>query len=160
MSRPSNRRSPLTFIVGVAALVLASTGVAYGVGDSGKHFRSLVFYERSTSAAPIDLGTPGPSAGDQFVFTSDLFSDSDFETKVGTVVGSCTLIDPKTFLNECGATARLADGDIQVNGAITGNSDFSVPVTGGAGRYRGVDGEIQITQINASDSKDTVLLLR
>jgi hypothetical protein len=160
MSRPSNRRSPLAFLVGVAALVLATTGVAYGVGDSGKHFRSLVFYQRSTSGTPIDLGAPGFSVGDGFVFTNDLFSDSGFKNKVGTVVGSCTLIDPKTFLSECGASAHLADGDIQVNGAIIGNSNFTVPVTGGDGRFRGVNGELQVTQLNANDAKNVLLLLR
>jgi hypothetical protein len=160
MSRPSNRRSPLAFFVGVVALVLATTGVAYGVGDSAKHFRSLVFYERSTSGTPIDLGAPGPSVGDEFVFTSDLFSDAGFKNKVGTVVGSCTLIDPKTSLAECGASAHVPDGDIQVNGAIIGSTNFAAPITGGDGRYRGVSGEIQVTHLNANDSKDTLFLLR
>jgi hypothetical protein len=162
MSRPSNRRSTLTFALGVAALVLATTGVAYGVGDTATHFRSLVLYERGTSFTPLDLGATGPSPGDTVTFTSDLFSDAGFKSKVGTVVGTCTVVDVKAAIAECGATARLADGDIQVNGPVpTESESFTAPVTGGTGRYRTVGGELQSTQLNASgDTKDVFTLLR
>ena len=150
--------------VAVAALLLATTGVAAGNGDHGKRHNDrhrLVFYERQTSFHFADPGNDGPTAGDQAVSTSDLFRDAHFMHKAGTVIIACTVVTPDEL--ECGATGHLRGGDVQVNGMVgTETGPESLAITGGTGKFRGANGEIKTTPLNAdgSESRDVLIFTR
>jgi hypothetical protein len=146
--------------VAVAALVLATTGVAFGNGGHGNRHR-LVLYERQTSFQLVDPANDGPTPGDQAVFTSDLFRDSHFQHKVGTTIGACTVVTADEL--ECGATGHLKGGDVQVNGAVpTATTKASLSITGGTRKFRGANGELTTTPLNAdgSDSRDVLIFTR
>jgi allene oxide cyclase len=143
-------------VVAFAALVLATTGVAFGNG--GHHRDRLVLYERQTSFQFVDPGQDGPTAGDQAVSTSDLFRDAHFMHKVGSVIISCTVVTADEL--ECGATGHLRGGDVQVNGAVpTATKPAALAITGGTGKFRGANGEIRTTPLGAdgSDSRDVLI---
>src|SRR5437773_10478733 len=44
----------------------------------------------------VDIGPAGPSPGDLYVFSDDVFFASDPANKVGRADGRCTLIDPSS----------------------------------------------------------------
>jgi len=147
-------------VVALAALVLAATGVAFGNGGHSDRHR-LVLYERQTSFSLNDPANDGPTPGDAAVSTSDLFRDAHFKHKVGTVVIACTVIDQHEL--ECGATGHLRGGDVQVNGtAPIETKPASLAITGGTGKFRGANGEIRSTPLNAdgSESRDVLLFTR
>jgi hypothetical protein len=150
----------VVIVIAVAALVLATTGVASGSrGHSDRH--RLVFYERQTSFQFVDPANDGPTPGDQAVSTSDLFRDAHFAHKVGSVLISCAIVTTSEL--ECAATAHLRGGDVQVNGAVPLETQpASLAITGGTGKFRGANGEIKTTPLNAdgSDSRDVLLFTR
>src|SRR3954470_1226569 len=155
MQRRSMARAAL--VVAFAALVLATTGVAFGNGGQN-HRHRLVFYERQTSFQLVDPGQDGPTPGDQAASTSDLFRDAHFMHKVGTVIISCTVVTADEL--ECGATGHLRGGDVQVNGAVpTATKPAALAITGGTGKFRGANGEIRTTPLGAdgSDSRDVLI---
>src|SRR4051794_15622265 len=147
-------------VVAFAALVVATTGVAFGHGGHNDRHR-LVVYERQTSFHLVDPGNDGPTPGDQAVGTSDLFRDAHFMHKVGSVLLSCAVVTADEL--ECGATGHLRGGDVQVNGAVpTATMRASLAITGGTGRFRRANGEIRTTPLNAdgSDSRDVLIFTR
>ena len=147
-------------VVALAALVLATTGVAFGSGGHGNRHR-LVLYERQTSFQLVDVANDGPTPGDTAVSTSDLFRDAHFAHKVGTVSIACTVVTADEL--ECSATGHLRGGDVQVNGAVpTATMSASLAITGGTGRFRGANGEIKTTPLNpdGSDSRDVLIFSR
>jgi hypothetical protein len=151
-------------VVALAALVLATTGVAFGSGGHGKRHNDrhrLVLYERQTAFQLVDPGNDGPTPGDQAIATSDLFRDAHFAHKVGSVLISCTIVTADEL--ECDATGHLRGGDVQVNGAVPlETKPASLAITGGTGKFRGANGELKTTPLNAdgSESRDVLIFSR
>jgi hypothetical protein len=159
MQRPTTARAAL--FVAVAALVLATAGGAIANNKGDHSSKRFTVYDREVSSSFVDLGAKGPTPGDEFVFTNDVFSDAGFKHKVGALRGVCTLVDAS--FSECGVTLRLRGGDVQVNGLVEdAPGSFSVPITGGTGHYRGKNGEVRVTPLNAdsSESKDVLIFVR
>jgi hypothetical protein len=106
--------------------------------------------ERLSRATPInnfvDVGPPGPSPGDIYVFRDELFSHEDPSRKVGEALGRCNLIDPVSGRFECTIVSSFAHGTITTDGVLV-----NVPgvvsvgsITGGTGAFRGVRGEAHV----------------
>lgn len=147
-------------VVAVAALVLATTGIASGKGRHSDRNR-LVLYEKQTSFNLLDPANDGPTPGDQATSTSDLFRDKGFTHKAGSVVIACTVVTAQEL--ECGATGHLRGGDVQVNGAVpVDTKPAALSITGGTGRFRGANGELRTTPLNAdgSESRDVLIFTR
>jgi hypothetical protein len=98
----------------------------------------------------IDVGVPGPSLGDYFVFSEILERRGE---EVGTSGGQCVTVAGTppyaTFTAHCVATLDLERGQITLQGLveIQGEDDmspFTIAITGGTGRYRGAGGEARI----------------
>ena len=97
----------------------------------------------------MDVGAPGPSLGDQLVF-----SEARFERgrEVGPTVPPYTVI---TF--HCVGTLSLRRGQITLQGLIEtqGEDDpgpFTVAITGGTGAYRGAGGEAVVRDVSDTRS--------
>jgi hypothetical protein len=126
----------------VAAVVLqgslagASPGASGPGGDEG---RVLEFDVQFSPFNLTDLGDPGPTPGDPIVFNDVLLVDG---TPVGHEVGSCVVVDVAGPLASCTAVITLDAG-----GTIAYSLENAPPprkvlaVTGGSGRFRGVDGD-------------------
>ena len=91
----------------------------------------------------IDTGPAGPSTGDLYVFTDQVFRPSAPSTPIGTFEGHCILFDPSTAHWDCSVVTTLPDGTIRGDGALTfvEGSKNRGAITGGTERYRNARGE-------------------
>jgi hypothetical protein len=137
-------------IVALAVLVFGST-IAEAHG-SGKRTLRLVGTQIQENF--LDLGAPGPSLGDEFVFSERLSRNGH---EVGESGGVCTATqitppyDVITF--HCVATLSLRRGQITLQGLveIQGEDDpgpFTVAITGGTGAFRCACGEAKIRDVS------------
>jgi hypothetical protein len=155
----------LILAVGVVTLASAETN---GSSDDhgGKTFKILEHEDQSNS---VDVGTPGPGPGDEFVFASVL-RRREGGAQIGTDGGVCTFVrldqSSGTATAHCVATLSLEGGQITLQGlstfslSATTNPPFDVAVTGGTGAYAGAGGSVHIEEINESDSILTIHLQR
>ncbi len=141
-----DRRSRRTVLA--AAVLLTGAGTALAVvpaasADTTLRLTTVAVPERNTD---LDLGEPGPSAGDTQVFLDDVQRDG---RTIGSSAGSCTLttVSESRLAVACTATLVLPRGQITAQGAAdedpaVGPTRFVWAVTGGTGRYAGAGGEV------------------
>ncbi len=137
-----SRRTVLTtaaVLAGAGSLLVAVPAAAT---DDPLRLTTVAVPDRNTD---LDLGEPGPSAGDAQVFLDDVQRDGE---TVGTNAGSCTLTvyTEKRLVGICTTTLRLPEGTTTTQGAFdedpsVGPAGFVWAVTGGTGDYAGVGGE-------------------
>ena len=146
----------LLAILAVAVLALAGTAYAGTPGPHAKphgHERTIRLVEASATPDPafLDLGEPGPSAGDQVIVTDGLeFEDG---TAAGKLSQVCTLTvpgpNPVAGTFECVGSLALANGTITIAGPFSpAAAEQAQAVTGGTGAFRAAEGE---TSIRAED---------
>lgn len=87
----------------------------------------------------VDLGAPGPSQGDMFVFDQPLL-DAD-RKDIGTNSGYCIATRVGAY-NQCQWTLTLSDGALVVAGQEAEKGLSVVAVIGATGRYSGFTGEM------------------
>jgi hypothetical protein len=129
--------------VALVALVVGLVGPAWGSsGDDGKQ-RRFRLEAASTEQNLLDLGAPGNSLGDQIVFTTQLLKG---DTEVGHQGGACTVTSVQRNEAQCLATYSLRGGQITGQALIRlgDPAPYAVAVTGGSGKYKGVEGEIRV----------------
>ena len=159
LSRPIRRTA-------LAAAVLAGAGsllvaVPAAAGDDPLRLTTVAVPDRTTD---LDLGEPGPSAGDTQVFLDDVQRDGE---TVGTNAGSCTLtmFTEERLVGACTATLMLPEGTITTQGVFdedpsAGPTGFTWAVTGGTGRYTTARGEATGTFRPGTDLVDLEIRLR
>lgn len=136
-----------------AILVAAcAAATACGAPDAPQQ-KTLSIYEHDTQQTNLDLGSPGPSPGDAFVYAGDLF-DHQGGTKLGRAGGQVTTTSggstkPGDLLLT--VTFALAGGQIEATGLFDSTALFSgqtlpIAITGGTGDYREArgDGTVQV----------------
>jgi hypothetical protein len=146
MSRPNPRRA-VAALLAIAAVAVAFAGSTAAASADHGHVITL----REASATPplafVDLGKPGPTAGDEVVI-SDGLTDAG-GAAAGTLRQACTLIDagPSPFAStyECATSLELADGTITASGPFDpAKAEQRAAITGGTGAFRAARGEIVI----------------
>lgn len=146
-------RKKQLFRVGAPVVVLLAllglTISAAAQDESDPRGRTTVLRLAGTPSRiePIDLGAPGPSPGDQILFTNDFHTGGQ---RTGYDGGMCTTVrvDPERVIN-CFITLSLPDGLItaQVMKPETdppSPTPFWAAVTGGTGEYRDARGQIHV----------------
>lgn len=154
-----SKRAAVAAIVTLGTLVLSSGTAAADGRGKGKHREDTLKLVATTIQEEfVDVGDPGPSLGDMFVFSEVL---RERGREVGTSGGVCTVteaVPPYTVLTfHCVATLSLRRGQITLQGLIEvqGEDDpgpFTVAITGGTGRYRGAGGEATVRDVSATRS--------
>jgi hypothetical protein len=150
------------FGIYAAAVAIVALGVlAFGsavAAAHGKGHDTLRLVATSNQQEFLDLGTPGPSLGDEFIFSEVL---SRHGRDVGTSGGVCTItevVPPYTVVTlHCVATLSLRKGQITLQGLVEmqGEDDpgpFTVAITGGTGAFRGAGGEAVIRDVSETMS--------
>jgi allene oxide cyclase-like protein len=138
-----------------AALAIVVLGVlAFGssaAAADGKGKKTLKLIGRESQSEFLDLGTPGPSLGDQLVFSEVLFRRGRGEVGMSGVVCTVTeALPPYDVLTfHCVATLSLRRGQITLQGLVEaqGMDDpgpFRVAITGGTGAFRAAGGEARV----------------
>jgi hypothetical protein len=140
-------RVTLAFVT-IAAVIAVSAGC----GDDGETL-SVVATAKGQHLRTVDLGRPGKSGGDVYVFDGPLL-DSEEEESVGSVYGTQTSIalDRDSETVQAMITYDFRDGDrITVGGigeyprgdlGLIENQEFERPILGGTGRYSGASGSV------------------
>jgi hypothetical protein len=153
-------------MVGVLATVLVATGASLAVaggGDDGDDDggQTIRLVSRTTTETNVDDGATGESAGDRFVFASDLFKGDE---NVGDEAGECVIariVERVAATANCAATLSLRGGQITLQGLVAFSDQtesFTVAVTGGTGRYREADGEMTIETVSETEDHYTIRL--
>jgi hypothetical protein len=110
----------------VAAIVFAVAGVTLASADSGSSHKGsghrIEVFSKTVQFAAIDLGTQGPSLGDEFVFSDDLLTHKGGD-KVGIDGGVCTIVRQdaatKTATLQCAVTLSLQKGQIATQALLS-----------------------------------------
>lgn len=142
-------------IAALASLAVAAAGAGLAsatASSSDNPGRTFTVFSKTVQFAGIDLGSPGPSLGDQAVFSDDLFTDRN-GSKVGSDGGVCTTVrqdkTTRTDTVQCLVTFSFQGGQIATQALLTlENGNFTGtqtgPVTGGSGEFRGAGGEVTV----------------
>ena len=143
------RLGMLGAVVAVVALGVGAVSPAVGsssrgsasAGHADKTIRVVaVFTEFDAS---IDVGAPGFSLGDQVVFSGDLRRDGEQVGRVGVVCTFVSTANAARVEAQCPTTSLLPGGQITTQGTIVNRSlNFTLPITGGSGRYQGAGGQV------------------
>jgi hypothetical protein len=161
-------------VVLALALVVSNFTLAAGSNtakaDDRDHSQTIQLTATSFANQDVDVGPSGLSLGDYFVATENLFRQGK---KVGTDHAVCTLTrlepptgTPKRFAAQCLVTLLLPEGQITLQGVRTGSLSaqqpprFTLAITGGTGAYKTAHGQVRIVDINATDSRLTLTLIR
>jgi hypothetical protein len=135
--------------LGVLGAAIALVALAVGLvrpawGSSGDDAKRATF---RLLAETTELDFEGTSLGDQIVFTNRLLKDG---TEVGHEGAVCTVTSVERQEAQCIATFSLRGGQITAQALVRlGDlSPYLVAVTGGSGRYKGVEGEIEVRPVD------------
>jgi hypothetical protein len=124
----------LVVVLGLAT----SSQSAVAAPERGSHLQYLVKFIGEDTF--VDLGAPGFSQGDLFVF-HDLIFTADGATQVGRDGGSCVIFDATMPEENCTLTFVLPEGEITVQFVTSvGPAPKPFAITGGTGQYRNVRG--------------------
>jgi hypothetical protein len=143
-------------VLAVASVTLAAASPA--TSSANPHTVTIRVLEHQVDAAAVDVGTPGPSLGDRFVFTGNVFQNGK---KVGIDGGSFEFVRLKaaTFVAQGVASVMLPGGQITVQGLAEFPTSNALPkpqtiaVTGGTNTYRNARGELRFVPINQTDTR-------
>jgi hypothetical protein len=144
--------------LGMLGAAIALTALAVGVvspalgssGDDDDGRQVIRVVSITTEEEFLDFGAEDFSLGDEFVFSAELRKGGK---EVGTFGAVCTITSLERQQAQCVATASFTDGQITVQGLLTGEPEtFVLPVTGGSGEFKGADGEVHVRQV--SDTRE------
>jgi hypothetical protein len=156
----------LALTIGVVSLVPAATGAK----RQGKKVTIINLTTRTAQEAELDLGAPGFSVGDRFVFGDDVFRGG---RQVGILGGECTLTrlepsplpegqEPTSGTFNCVATIRLPKGQMTLQGLFTfseqAGNRVKIAITGGTGAYRTARGQATLTESEDESEPDHIRL--
>jgi hypothetical protein len=165
--RTMRRRLPLAILASLALAIVIVPGASTSPSAIRSSDDNEVEVIRVTAITVqengLDLGEPGDSLGDQFIFSDDLFRGGE---KVGTAGGVGTLVrlEPMVAATiQFVATARLPKGQITLQGLVRftdGPSTFKLAITGGTGRYRDASGVLIAEEVSETETQLTFRVIR
>jgi hypothetical protein len=146
-----------TAVLAIVALgTLAFGSAVAGADDKGKQTLKVVAVEKQSNF--LDLGDPGPTLGDEFVFSEILRIRGRGVGESGVVCVVTQAMPPYDVLTlHCVATLSLRRGQITLQGLVEvqGEDDpgpFTVAITGGTGKFRCACGEAVIRDVSDTRS--------
>ena len=126
-------------VVGALFVALVTVGPAAAARHDPTATIPLIGHE--TAHALLDLGAPGPSLGDETVFSGALLRPGGNQ-EIGHPEGTLTAVTPDgRFL--ASVVLALPDGQVAVQGELNfaTETEFVHAITGGTGAYRDAAGE-------------------
>ncbi len=148
--------------IAIALVGLSITAAAPRSAAPGKDRSDIEVIRLDVTPAkiePRDTDPPGPSLGDQVIFTNDFRQNG---TEVGYDGGVCTVVrlDPEPIIN-CNVSMSLPGGLITaqtMRPAEPSPDPFVAAVNGGTGKYRDARGQIDIDPSDPAVHRFTVSL--
>lgn len=146
-------------VVAIVALGSLIFGSAVAAADGkGKDKRTLRIVAVEKQFNFLDLGDPGPTLGDEIVFSEFLRIRGRGVGESGVVCVVTQAMPPYDVLTfHCVATLSLRRGQITLQGLVEvqGEDDpgpFTVAITGGTGKFRCASGEAVIRDVSDTRS--------
>jgi type II secretory pathway pseudopilin PulG len=140
--------------LGLAGAAIALVALAIGVvspawGSSSDKDKQTTF---TVEALTTEQHFEGTALGDQIVFTTQLLKG---DTEVGHQGGVCTVTSVQRNEAQCIATYTFRGGQITGQALIRlgDPAPYAVAITGGSGRYRGVEGEVRVRPASATQPR-------
>ena len=135
--------------IAVAALV-AGSGVPVAAAPADLTLVSVIDEEHFVDNAPRGED----SLGDVVVFSTNLKKDGH---KVGRAGVTCTLTDVSLGETQCVGSFSLRNGQIAIQGLLSGDSgrEFSFPIVGGTGRYEDAGGTLTVRELSGNRERLT-----
>jgi hypothetical protein len=137
---------------------MAIGGASFASASSEGGGRTIVVIEKTTSQHFLDLGQPGPTAGDEFFFGSQFWNTAQTH-KVGSLHGFCVFETKR--LAHCVGTAHVAGGTLEFAGETSPTGqDSTIAITGGTGALNAAEGHVSVHNLNAQGtlSRDVIAL--
>jgi hypothetical protein len=135
--------SKIAVALAVAGAVLAVAVATAGAARHHPAATSIRLIGHETANAQLDLGAPGPSLGDETVFSGALLRPGGHR-KIGHFEGTLTAVTPDgNSLALASVVLALPGGQITVQGELNfaTQTKFVHAITGGTGAYRDATGE-------------------
>ena len=129
-------------LISVLAVPVVGCGSAQAQDATETWTLTTIADARSGIASPVDLGAPGDSPGDMFVFDQPLLNEA--RQSIGSNSGYCVRTLPGQF-SECQWTLTMTDGSITVAGREAETGTSHVPIVGGTGAFDRVTGVLATT---------------
>ncbi|EYT81979.1 hypothetical protein CF54_16115 [Streptomyces sp. Tu 6176] len=142
----TEKKSVLSCAVGAVVLAL---GVSFALtlpARAGSE-RIIDLAIGNDGVVQSDVGAPGLSVGDEFVYSDTLFRDG---RRVGEDGSSCqvTKLAGAQITTNCVLSVRLPEGQLTAQSLwVKGSDTVRMAVTGGTGVYRGATGELACNDI-------------
>jgi hypothetical protein len=158
MRKRKNRRQILIGLAALGAVTMLVTAASSVLASPSKRpsVKRLQFVERELRTTPIDVGPAGPSVGDGFVITSDVFAPAG--RRVGRLDFACTTTAlGRNSSQICQGVLTLPGG--QLTGQFAGESRRQA-ITGGTGKYKGARGQFVLGKDTPTSLAFAVELLR
>ena len=132
----------MALMVGAVSPALGSSqGAASTSSDQQQTIRVIAVFTEFD--ANIDVGAPGFSLGDEVVFSGNLLRNGQQVGRVGVVCTFVSTANADRVEAQCPTTSILPGGQITTQGTIVNRSlNFTLPITGGSGRYEGAGGQV------------------
>ena len=123
----------------VFAILLSNVSMARVDDSTQSQVLVTIADAKSSPAVALDLGEPGDSVGDQWLFDQPLLDTS--RNTIGNNSGFCirTLVGSSS---QCQWTLTLPNGTIQVAGREFDQGNSAISIVGGTGEYQHISGEM------------------
>lgn len=139
MSKPSKLILRTIAATGVAAILIGAGSLASASG--GREDTTFRLNAVRTSTVAVDVGQPGTSGGDQFIYGWRLRNIRNTAT-VGDATDVCTVLSSTGVSMHCVSTITLRAGTLELAGSVTSRATFTVAITGGTGAYDQARGQL------------------
>jgi hypothetical protein len=150
----------------VAAGLAALSGGPAAAGRGGGSTLNLT--TRTDQFAFVDQGGPGPTVGDQLVFSDTVYRNG---TEFGTSTSTCVMAKVTATTATCTQVVLFAlpDGQLTLEGIAVGpnhppkpgeEAAFTLAVTGGTGAYRTARGEADGVDLSGGEERYTIRISR
>lgn len=146
--------------IGIRTAVVLGVLSVFSVSCSRAAPADNDFTIQATTAqlAVVDLGTPGNSQGDEFVFSTTIARDG---RPFGTGNSVCTrtrFANDNDFTIQCIVSFRFPQGSIATQAAVEGvGGRYTQSINGGTGIYRDARGEALVDAPQGAASVGTVV---
>jgi hypothetical protein len=115
--------------------------------------RTLQLQANVQVSEELDLGAPGRSIGDQFIFRGTLFPTGDPDRSIGSFSEVCVITDVERNAGQCSLTAVLTGGQLTVQGEQEGiptPTSVTNAITGGTGEFLNAQGQMTLEVLTAA----------
>ena len=150
------RWKELIFLTALLAATLSFVSFASAHTDNVTvlHLTAVQVESQFVDVAPTG---GGPSLGDAFVSSDNLFRDGH---KVGFAGGACTFVrlQHPPFALQCLVTARIGGDQLTIQGFAFEQPTSVFAITGGTGRWRNAGGQAVIREVSETRARVTLFI--